>query len=133
MKGNGLPDIAPMSEVCTSLEMAGFELLDAHDRASESDPGMPWYRPLQGRDLGLRGIPRTPVGRNLTKLAVRVGETLRLVPEGTHAVSTFLNKGADALIAGGESGIFTPVFFFLARKPRAGESASLPGDGHPPA
>jgi hypothetical protein len=32
-------------------------------------------------------------------------------------VSDFLNLGADALVRGGESGIFTPMFFFHARKP----------------
>jgi hypothetical protein len=27
-----------------------------------------------------------------------------------------LGRGADALIAGGQSGIFTPSYFFLARR-----------------
>jgi len=50
-------------------------------------------------------------------LTLRVGERLRLFPEGARAVSTILNAGADALVAGGRSGVFTPMFFFLARKP----------------
>lgn len=45
-----------------------------------------------------------------------------MVPEGTKAVSTLLNVGADALVEGGESGVFAPMFFFLARKPlRSGD------------
>ena len=117
MVGDALPDIAGSSEVCTALQMAGFELLEAHDRASESDPQMPWYRALQGRDFSLSSIPRTPFGRALTNLTLRVGEKVRLFPEGTRAVSTLLNRAADALVEGGRSGVFTPMFFFLARKP----------------
>ena len=117
MVGDALPDIAVTSEICTALRMAGFELLEARDRAPESDPETPWYRALQGRDLSLASIPRTPFGRALTNLTLRVGERLRLVPEGARAVSTLLNAGADALVEGGRSGVFTPMYFFLARKP----------------
>ena len=116
--GNGLPDIALTSEVCDALRVAGFELLEARDLAPDSHPETPWYRALQGRDLSLTSIPRTPIGRALTNVALRVGERLRVFPEGTAAVSTLLNRGADALVEGGESGVFTPMFFFLARKPR---------------
>ena len=117
MVGNGLPDIASTSEVCAALRTAGFELVEARDRAPESDPQTPWYRALQGRDLTLSSIPRTPLGRAVTNLTLRVGERLRLFPEGSRAVSTLLNRGADALVEGGRSGVFTPMFFFLARKP----------------
>jgi len=117
MKGNGIPDIALTSEICDALRTAGFELLEARDLAPESHPDTPWYRALQGRDLSFRSVPRTPIGRALTNLALRAGERFRLVPEGTRAVSTLLNRGADAMVEGGKSGLFTPVFFFLARKP----------------
>ncbi len=67
--------------------------------------------------LSTSSIPRTPFGRALTNLTLRVGERLRLFPEGSRAVSTLLNAAADALVEGGKSGIFTPMFFFLASKP----------------
>ncbi|MCY4320564.1 MAG: hypothetical protein OXE76_15615, partial [Alphaproteobacteria bacterium] len=118
---NGLPDIALASEIGAALRKAGFELLEARDLASESDPEMPRYRPLQGRDLSLSSLLRTPFGRAVTNLTLRVGEKLRLFPVGTTAVSSFLNAGADALVEGGKSGVFTPVFFFLARKPGPAE------------
>ena len=117
MIGNGLPDIASAQEVSAALQGAGFELLEARDLAPESDPETPWYRALQGRDLSLSSIPRTPIGRALTNLTLRAGERLRLFPEGARAVSTILNAGADALVDGGRSGVFTPTFYFLARKP----------------
>jgi sterol 24-C-methyltransferase len=43
---------------------------------------------------------------------------MRVAPRGTTEVSDFLNLAADALVRGGETGIFTPLFFFHARKPR---------------
>ncbi len=121
MVGDALPDIAGTAEVLTALQTAGFELLDAHDRAPESDPQTSWYRALQGRDLSLSSIPRTPFGRALTNFTLRVGERLRAFPEGSRAVSTLLNRAADALVEGGKSGIFTPMFFVLARKPERPE------------
>ena len=122
MIGDALPDIALPSEVCDALRSAGFEILEARDLAPESDPETPWYRALQGRDLSLSSLPRIPAGRALINLTLRVGERLRLFPEGTRAVSTLLNRTADALVEGGKSGIFTPMFFFLARKPPRSEN-----------
>ena len=116
--GDALPDIARTSEIGLALRTAGFELVESHDRASASDPTTPWYRALQGRDLNLRSIPRIPIGRALTNLVLRVGEKLRVFPAGSAAVSSLLNRTADALVEGGKAGIFTPMFFFLARKPR---------------
>ncbi|MYJ54080.1 MAG: hypothetical protein F4090_04110 [Nitrospira sp. SB0672_bin_25] len=91
---------------------------------------------MQGSDLSLASIPRTPFGRALTNLTLRVGEKLRLVPEGARAVSTLLNAGADALVEGGKSGIFTPMFFFLARKPPCSgprlPTPPAPADSHRP-
>ena len=118
MVGDALPDIDFAPEVCAALRKAGFELLESRDLAPESHPKTPWYRALQGRDLRLASIPRTPTGRALTNFVLRIGERMRLVPEGTAAVSTLLNKGADALVEGGKSGVFTPMFFFLVRKPQ---------------
>ena len=126
VEGDALPDIARIAEIGTALCTAGFELVESHDRASASDPTTPWYRALQGRDLNLRSIPRTPVGRAMTNLVLRVGEKLRAFPEGSAAVSSLLNRTADALVEGGKAGIFTPMFFFVARKPprsRPAESA----------
>ena len=40
-----------------------------------------------------------------------------MVPAGTYRVSQVLNTGAGALVDAGKQGLFTPMFFFLARKP----------------
>lgn len=119
LKGNGLPDLPHESEISSALRAAGFDVIEARDLAPDSDPETPWYRALQGRDLTLASIPRTPIGRALTNAVLGVGERLRIVPEGAREISTVLNGGADALVDGGVSGVFTPMFYYLARKPEA--------------
>jgi sterol 24-C-methyltransferase len=53
----------------------------------------------------------------LPRCQVSLLEKARLAPAGSTSVSSFLVKGADALVAGGRQRIFTPMFFTLARKP----------------
>ena len=48
---------------------------------------------------------------------VMTGNLRKPFPEGACAVCTLLDAAAYALVEGGTSGIFTPMFFFLARKP----------------
>lgn len=43
----------------------------------------------------------------------------RLPATKTSKVSAMLERAADGLVAGGKTGTFTPLFFFLARKPAA--------------
>lgn len=115
--GNGLPDLASIVEVRAALHEVGFEIVEDRDVALDSDPGMPWYRALQGRDFSIASIARIPVGRAVTNFVLGIGEKIRVVPPGIRKVSTILNIGADTLVRGGQSGIFTPMFYFLARKP----------------
>ena len=117
-RGDGLPDIETTTEVCEALSAAGFEIVESCDKALESDPQTPWFRALQGRDLSWSSIPRTPLGRAMTNLTLKTGEKLRLFPKGSTEVCTILKTAADALVEGGKTGIFTPMFYFLARKPQ---------------
>ena len=116
-EGDGLPDIAYTGDVDAALVEAGFELSEARDLALESDRATPWYHALTGREMSLRSLPRTPLGRALTQVATRVMEKVKLAPQGTADVSEFLNRAADALVEGGEAGVFTPMYFFHAKKP----------------
>ncbi len=120
--GNALPRISTTKGVYEALCEAGFEVLDARDLASASNSDIPWYRPLQGRDMTLRSIPRTPAGRAITNLVLRIGERVRLFPKGARMVSTILNRAADAIVKGGETGTFTTMYYFLARKPHHSNS-----------
>ncbi|MDE0368382.1 MAG: methyltransferase domain-containing protein [Gammaproteobacteria bacterium] len=116
--GNATPDLLATRQQVEAAEAAGFEVLTATDQAATSDPGTPWYLSLQGRDASLSSFARTPAGRRLTAAATAVLERLRIVPAGTAEAAELLNVAADALVEGGELGIFTPGFLVHARKPR---------------
>jgi sterol 24-C-methyltransferase len=117
-EGDALPDIWYEKDVVDALKQAGFEVLDARDLAPTADPETPWQLALsQTFSLSLHTFKRTTVGRMVTKRLVRVLEALRVAPKGSTAVSDFLNAGANALVKGGNTGVFTPMFFFHVRKP----------------
>ena len=116
-EGDGLPDIWTEDETLDALRDAGFTVAESEDRAASSDPETPWYFPISGREMTFTGVRRHPVGRRLTWAALFVAEKARMVPKGTWQVSQFLHAGADALVAGGETETFTPMFYFRATKP----------------
>jgi len=117
-EGNGLPDIWTIAETHVCFEQAGFKVLDSQDRAFEGDRELPWYHSLTGKELSNTGLRRSPVGKVMVKALTRTLEMTRIAPKGTAQITDFLNTGADALVRSGELGVFTPMAFFLAEKPR---------------
>lgn len=115
--GNGLPTLATGEQVKESLRKAGFEVLEAYDanRGMKSEHEIPWYRTLQGgwKPTEFR---MTWLGRVMTHLMVSTLEFLRIAPKGSTSVSRILNATALDLVEGGEKQIFTPSYFFLAKK-----------------
>jgi sterol 24-C-methyltransferase len=91
-------------------------VLDLEDRAYLGDREVPWYHSLTGRELSNTGLRRTPVGKAMVKVLTRTLEAVHVAPRGTAQISDFLNVGADALVRGGELGVFTPMAFVLAEK-----------------
>jgi sterol 24-C-methyltransferase len=116
-RGTSLPNLVQTREIPAALERCGFEVLDCFDAAARSDPETPWYLPLAGYGYNLKELHHKPLGRWLTNRCLGLLELIKVVPAGAQSVSGMLNRGADALVRGGEMGIFTPMFFFLARKP----------------
>ena len=118
MRGIALQDIATMAEVNQALEGAGFQVIEGMDRDVKEGPSTPWYRPMEGR-RGILGnaLHRIPWGRKVTIAGLKLAEALRLFPKGSTEVVRLLDRTADAYVAGGKAGIFTPLYCFLARKP----------------
>ena len=124
MHGIALKDIAAMGEVNRALETAGFQVIDGMDRAvEEGGPTTPWYRPMETRHGTWGGVLlRIPLGRTAFIGASKLAEVLRVFPKGSTDVLRFMDRTANAYVAGGRAGIFTPLYCFLARKPqRAGD------------
>ena len=116
--GTALPEITSFTEVTDGLRAAGFELLEARDRALDADPQTPWYRPLEGSSrLNRRNFPRTALGRKITSAALRALESVRAVPKGSSEVQRILNIAADNFLAAGRLGVITPMYYHKARKP----------------
>jgi sterol 24-C-methyltransferase len=120
-EGDALPDIWYEKDVVDALKQSGFEVVAAADLAPQSDRETPWYLPLSGKMSGA-GFKHTAAGRLATNALVRVLEATKVAPKGSTAVSSFLNAGAKALVRGGETGIFTPMFFFHVRKPASSKA-----------
>jgi sterol 24-C-methyltransferase len=118
-KGDSLPDLTSQEAILDAFRQAGFVIEDSYDVAIEYKSRLmtiEWYATLQG-SLRLSQIKHSKLGRFLTQRAVEILETMRVAPEGTSDTHAMLSKAAEYLARGGETGIFTPMLFVLARKP----------------
>ena len=119
MHGIALKDIATMGEVNRALESAGFQVIEAIDRAVVDDASTtPWYQPMEtrGKTMG-NALRRIPLGRKAFIGGSKLAEALGMFPKGSTDVVGLLDRTANACVAGGKAGIFTPLYCFLARKP----------------
>jgi len=115
--GNGLPTLVPAGDIIKNLENAGFEVLehyDANDGLHNANE-LPWYDTLNGK-MSLSGFRMTHIGRMCTHCMVWTLELLHIAPQGSTQVSALLNATAIDLVDGGKLKIFTPSYYFLARK-----------------
>ena len=119
MHGIALKDIATMGEVDRALETVGFQVVEGADLAvEENGPTTPWYQPMETRHGTLDNfLPRLPLGRKVFIGASRLAEILGVFPKGSAEVFSLMDRTADAYVAGGRTGVFTPLYCFLARKP----------------
>jgi len=124
--GDALPNLETGEQVLQGLRAAGFEIIESYDVAEQFEKRrgtIPWYQPLSG-SYTPSGFRATPLGRFITSNLVRVLEKVKLAPKGSYKTSQFLEEAAVNLVKGGEKGIFTPCFFFHARKPATGSAAA---------
>ena len=119
--GDALPTLETGPAIVQALKDSGFEVEEAYDVCErfESSPAktMPWYTPLQGNYTSLWGLKATPMGRWITMNMCSAMEFIRLAPKGSRQTADILEEAAVNLVRGGETGIFTPCYFFRARKP----------------
>ncbi len=119
MHGIALNEIATTGEVNRDLEAVGFEVVEGIDRAvAGSAPSTPWHQPMEARGGTLgSALRRTPMGRKAFASGSRLVEAVGIFPKGSAEVIELMDRTANAYVAGGRTGLFTPLYCFLARKP----------------
>lgn len=119
--GNSLPTLETAAQVNAALTAAGFIVEESYDLCEVFENGMPknvvWYAPLEPSYSSLAGLKATPVGRWVTSKMVQAMEVLHLAPKGTYQAAEILEEAAVNLVLGGKLQIFSPSYFFKARKP----------------
>jgi sterol 24-C-methyltransferase len=114
-EGDGLPELKTTDQLLSDLISVGFTIAESQI-IPEGDT--PWYQPLKGGDsfFSINNLRATTAGRWLTRNMVWFMEKTRIAAQGSVGTLEILEKAAVGLVRGGKSGIFTPYFFFLARK-----------------
>ena len=118
MRSVALKEIATSGEVKQALEAVGFSVLEGVNRDIKEGPSTPWYQPMETRHGTLNSaqyIHRW--GRAGLMRVLKLGEMFGLIPKEPRRIVQFMDRTAKAYVAGGRSGIFTPLYCFLARKP----------------
>ncbi|KAJ8423137.1 hypothetical protein Cgig2_016490 [Carnegiea gigantea] len=113
-RGKELNRIAGVDKTCNFVKVIWEKDLAV-------DSPVPWYLPLDKNHFSLSSFRLTAVGRFVTRNLVRTLEFVGLAPKGSQRVQSFLEKAAEGLVDGGRKEIFTPMYFFLVRKPVAND------------
>lgn len=123
--GDGIPEMRPLASVRAAIRSVGFEIEHEEDLAARDDE-VPWYYPLEG---DLRKAQTTwdyftvwrmsSTGKLVTHTVTWLAEKVGLAPKGTTSVSGSLMVAAEALVQGGKTRLFTPMYLVVSRKPVA--------------
>jgi len=122
--GNGIPEMRPLGKARDALRSVGFVIEHEEDLA-ERDDAIPWYYPLAGEISKAQTVwdyftvwRMSWSGKLVTHSVLRIAEMVGLVPEGTCKVGDALKVAADALVEGGKTKLFTPMYLVISRKPK---------------
>lgn len=122
--GNGLPEMRTWRQAEEAGKAAGLELVTSVDLSTASSGAGAWY----GRLQELAWQNRVSHG------VVSALDAVRVAPKGLRQVHEMLVNVATSLVAGGQTGVFTPMHMLVFRKPegrgkggRDGRQSASPG------
>ncbi|KAG2066836.1 hypothetical protein BDR04DRAFT_1106059 [Suillus decipiens] len=126
--GNGIPEMRPLRQAREAMVKVGFSIEHEEDLADRPDE-VPWYYPLEG-DIWKAQTAwdcftvwrMSWSGKLVSHTAIKFMEILGLLPKGTYDVGESLKVAADALVKGGQTKLFTPMYLAICRKPTLSES-----------
>lgn len=105
---NALPGLRRYFDVVEAAKNVGFEVLTHKDLAKP--PAKPWWVILK------KGKQAFWSNQNVRRVGM-VLKTLGIVPNGVVDVYEMLVSSSDFIYKGAETGIFTPMYMILCRKP----------------
>lgn len=95
------------------------QVIEARDMALDKRyGGDEWYLPLHpsNNPFSFR-FQMSPVGKAIMRNVLWMLEGIYLVPSGTYKVEEMLQQGGWGCARGGHTGIFTPMWLMVGRKP----------------
>jgi len=123
--GNGIPEMRPIRLARAAIKNVGFELQHEEDLADRPDE-VPWYYPLEGDVRKAQTAwdyftvwRMSWSGKLVTHNFMRFAEFLGFLPKGTWEVGESLKVAGDALVKGGQTKLFTPMYLVVAKKPES--------------
>lgn len=125
-QGYGIATMVKMSDAIAAMEASGLELEVHRDLAANEDKldVAPWYWPI-GSNMKhaqtiwdvLSLLKKNRLGAMVTASFLGLLEAVGIAPAGTKKTADNMGKGADALVAGGMQGLFTPMYHMVGRRP----------------
>ena len=117
--GVGVCQLVKMSDLTEALKQAGFEVITQRDHSDfgVSLGGKRWWYMFEEGSRPLQ-VLMSFVGKLLSmENMMWVAEKLRVVPPGTARAHDLMHSLGTGMQEGGEHEIFTPMHYWLARKP----------------
>jgi len=107
--GNGLPEMRTWKQAEDAGKAVGFELVTSLDLATASKVATGWETRLQ--ELAWQN--------EVSHVVVSTLDALWLAPKGLKDVHNMLRNVARSLVAGGSTGVFSPMHMLVFKKPEA--------------
>lgn len=125
--GHSIAPLLSAAETSAMLKAAGFEVEEAFDEVERVECStakhVPWYVPLESGLTTLSGLRATALGKWFVLRVCSLLESCRLMPQGSTRRVCLFDEAVVSLRLGGELEIFSPAFFFKARKPMKAASS----------
>jgi sterol 24-C-methyltransferase len=117
--GVGVCGLVKMSHLTQALKEAGFEIITQrdHNDFGMSLGGKRWYYMFEENNRALEVVHSLVTKVVSTETAIRMAERVRLVPPGTADAYDLLHALGEGMYEGARQKIFTPMHYWLARKP----------------
>lgn len=107
--GNGLPEMRTWKQAEDAGKAVGFELVTSLDLATASKVATGWETRLE--ELAWQN--------EVSHVVVSTLDALWLAPKGLKDVHNMLRNVARSLVAGGRTGVFSPMHMLVFKKPEA--------------